>query len=118
MKLKILVVEDDNDARQALEVLLTGRGYQTAGASDGDAALDVAHAFEPDVLLCDWRLPGSHDGVDVARALQARAAVPVIFFTAHSVSELRTRTKGLRVHAYLSKPIDVGRLTAAIAALA
>ena len=117
MALRVLVVEDDPDAREALQVLLTNQGYDTAVAGDGRSALDTAAAFRPDVLLCDWRLPGTHDGVAVARALQGDLDVPVIFFTAHSVSELRTRTKDLRVLAYLPKPIDVGRLAGALSVL-
>ena len=73
--------------------------------------------FHPDVLICDWRLPGM-DGVAVAHAIQRMDMIPVIFVTAHSVPDLRHRTKDLRVHAYLPKPIDVGRLRTALLALA
>jgi DNA-binding response OmpR family regulator len=111
---KVLLVEDDDDAREALEVLLSNRGYETLAAEDGEAALETAATFLPDILLCDWWLPGPHDGVSVARKLQADHDIPVIFFTAHSVSELRTRTRDLNVLAYLPKPIDVMRLTAAL----
>jgi DNA-binding response OmpR family regulator len=114
---RILVVEDDRDAREALELFLSGSGYETATAGDGDAAIEAAASFRPDVLLCDWRLPGTRDGVSVARTLQAVREIPVIFFTAHSISKLRLITKGLRVLAYLPKPIDIDRLTAALTAL-
>jgi len=114
---RVLVVEDDPDAREALDLFLSTSGYETATAGDGDAAVETAAIFRPDVLLCDWRLQGLRDGVSVARALQTSRDVPVIFFTAHSISELRSITKGLRVLAYLPKPIDINRLTAALTAL-
>jgi two-component system CheB/CheR fusion protein len=113
---RVLLVEDDADARDALALLLASRGYELETASDGDTAISKASIFHPDVLICDWRLPGI-DGVDVARAIQSGSGIPVIFLTAHSLPDLRSRTKDLRVHAYLSKPIDVVRLQSALAAL-
>jgi sigma-B regulation protein RsbU (phosphoserine phosphatase) len=113
---RILVVEDDPDAREALETFLSNRGYETVVADTGDAAVEIAAAFRPDVLLCDWRLPGTRDGVSVARELQAEHDVPVVFFTAHSISELRTITRDLNVLAYLPKPIDILRLTTVLTA--
>ncbi len=118
MNTRVLVVEDDADARDALAVLLTSQGYELATAKDGDAAISKAATFHPDVLICDWRLPGTRDGVAVARSIQSHSGISVIFVTAHSVPELRSRTRDLRVHAYLAKPIDVGRLTKALASLA
>jgi CheY-like chemotaxis protein len=69
------------------------------------------------VLLCDWQLPGSHDGEAVAREVQADLDIPIIFVTANSTVDLRRRTRDLYVLAYLSKPVDVARLTAALAAV-
>jgi CheY-like chemotaxis protein len=117
MSQRVLVVEDDVDAREALELLLSHCGYETETAGDGESAIDKATEFHPDILLCDWKLEGSQDGVATTRAIQMTQKIPVIFFTAHSVSELRAQTRDLDVHAYLSKPIDVRRLTSALAAL-
>jgi CheY-like chemotaxis protein len=117
MSRKVLVVEDDTDARDALALLLSSRGYELETAKDGATALIKAATFRPDVLICDWLLAGDRDGVAVARTIQTDRDIPIIFVTAHSVPELRSRTKDLRVHAYLPKPIDVGRLTSALAAL-
>jgi len=117
MAQKVLLVEDDADARDALALLLSSQGYELETAADGDAAITKAIAFHPDVLICDWLLPGSHDGVEVARIIQGNSGVPVIFVTAHSLPDLRTKTQDLRVHAYLPKPIDVGRLKLALAGL-
>ena len=113
MSLKILLVEDDVDARDALALLLATDGHSLETAGDGDAAIAKAAAFRPDVLICDWFLPGTRDGVDTAKTIQA-GGVPVIFVTAHSLPDLRSRTQHLRVQAYLSKPIDVERLRGAL----
>ena len=117
MTQRVLVVEDDDDARDALALILASQGYELETAGDGYAAVAKARAFHPDVLICDWRLPGM-DGVAVAHAIQGMGMIPVIFVTAHSLPDLRHRTKDLRVHAYLPKPIDVGRLRNALLALA
>jgi DNA-binding response OmpR family regulator len=117
MSQRVLVVEDDDDARDALALILASQGYELETAGDGDAAIAKAQAFHPDVLICDWRLPGM-DGVSVARIIQDMEPIPVIFVTAHSVSDLRHRARDIRVHAYLPKPIDVGRLRNAMLTLA
>jgi CheY-like chemotaxis protein len=117
MSQKVLVVEDDDDARDALALILASQGYELETAGDGDDAIAKAQAFHPDVLICDWLLPGM-DGVSVARIIQNTDPIPVIFVTAHSVPDLRQRARDLRVHAYLPKPIDVGRLRTALLALA
>jgi CheY-like chemotaxis protein len=117
MSQRVLVVEDDDDARDALALILASQGYELETAGDGGAAIAIAQDFHPDVLICDWRLPGM-DGVSVARIIQGIEPIPVIFVTAHSVPDLRQRARDLRVHAYLPKPIDVGRLRNALLALA
>ena len=114
---RVLVVEDDDDARDALALILASQGYELETAGDGDAAIAKAQAFHPDVLICDWLLPGM-DGVSVARIIQRKQPIRVIFVTAHSLPDLRHRARDLRVHAYLPKPIDVGRLRTALLALA
>jgi two-component system CheB/CheR fusion protein len=116
MNERVLLVEDDADARDALALLLTSQGYVLETAADGNSAVSKASAFNPDVLICDWRLPGI-DGAEVARIIQTSSGVAVIFVTAHSLPDLRNRTKDLKVHAYLSKPVDVVRLRGALASL-
>src|SRR5690606_18973877 len=62
LMLKVLLVEDDPDARDALALLLAESGYDLATASDGLTAVTAAAEFCPDVVVCDWLLPGV-DGV-------------------------------------------------------
>jgi CheY-like chemotaxis protein len=116
--LKVLLVEDDADARDALALLLLDSGYELAIAGDGDTAVATAAEFNPDVIVCDWLLPGV-DGVTAARAIQSDQLhpAPVIFVTAHSIADLRSRTRDLNVRAYLSKPVDFMRLRNELAAL-
>jgi DNA-binding response OmpR family regulator len=117
MNLKILIVEDDDDAREALHELLSAQGFETMVAENGTEAIAIAAHFRPHVLLCDWQLPGRCDGADVAREVQENLDIPVIFFTGAPMTELRTKTADLRVLAYLPKPLDVDRLTAALSSV-
>jgi DNA-binding response OmpR family regulator len=113
---KVLLIEDDPDAADALALVLSSRGFELQTANDGEAGIEKAIEFRPDVLICDWLLPGI-DGIATARTIRAATGAAVIFVTAHSVAELRARTADLPVHAYLAKPIDGSRLTAALAEL-
>jgi CheY-like chemotaxis protein len=67
---RILVVEDDEDIREALSALLELRGYTVAQAADGAAALRVAEATKPDVVVLDIGLPVL-DGFAVAERLRS-----------------------------------------------
>jgi two-component system CheB/CheR fusion protein len=113
---RILLIEDDRDALDALALVLASRGFELATAADGETGVDRSRTFRPDVLICDWLLPGI-DGIEAARQIHAATGAAVIFVTAHSIADLRSKTAGFPVHAYLAKPIDGPRLTATLAEL-
>ncbi len=81
----ILVIEDENEVRELLDMLLTEEGYQTAAADDGAAALALLARgdFSPDVILTDYNLPNGMDGLAVAATIRERQhhKVPVIVLT-------------------------------------
>lgn len=66
---RVLIVEDDIDAGDMLCMLLRLKGHEVSVARSGQAALEVAPTFLPDVVLCDVGLPGM-DGYEVARRLR------------------------------------------------
>jgi DNA-binding response OmpR family regulator len=113
-KLRILIVEDDDDARVALERLLSRHGYTAVSASNADSALARAKEHNPDIAICDWMLPGDRDGVEVARAIQRQYRSAVIFVTAYPVAELHKRSLDIQVNAYLSKPLNPQQLLAEV----
>lgn len=84
MAVRILLIEDNDVFRTALEVLLTlGDDIEIAGSeSDGNAVVDRCREVEPDVVLVDYRLPGL-DGVQVTRLVRENApGVAVVALTA------------------------------------
>ncbi len=82
--LRILLVEDNDVFRQALELLLgLEAGLEVVGAvTNGNAVLDACAALDPDVVVMDFRLPGM-DGVEATMALHAvRPEIAVVCLTA------------------------------------
>lgn len=118
--IRILVVEDEPNAREAVQRFLQFRGHDVAIAATAEDALDRARQFPPDVLICDWKLAGDSDGVDVAARLQCASDIPVILVTAHRIEDLKrkARNAGLLVSAYRRKPLSLARLADAIEAMA
>jgi two-component system response regulator AlgR len=113
---KILVVDDEDLARQRLRRLLerVRPEAEVLEAADGNAALEAVVSAQPDVLLLDIRMPGL-DGVGVARALLDMDAAPaLVFCTAYDEYAL----DALRHHAiaYLLKPVRERELETALQA--
>jgi signal transduction histidine kinase/CheY-like chemotaxis protein len=111
---RLLIVEDNVDARETLRALLETLGHEVHEAGDGEAGVAAALALEPDVVLIDIGLPHI-DGYEVARRI--RAANPVlrlIALTGYGRDDdvLRARDSGFDEH--LLKPATLERLQAAI----
>src|SRR3546814_9228518 len=79
--LRVLVVDDEPLAVERLQLLLArSEGVTLVGtAADGEAALRIAEAVRPDLLLLDIAMPGM-DGIEVARELAASAIDPAVIF--------------------------------------
>jgi PAS domain S-box-containing protein len=117
--LKLLIVEDERDAREFLWHLLTERGAEVVSAADAAEALSIIERFHADVLISDIGLPGQ-DGYELIRQVRMgeRSRIPAIALTAQSRLEDRTRALLAGFQMYLAKPIDAAELTVTIASLA
>ena len=113
---RVLVVEDDEEIAQVLQRSLRMEGYEVRVAGDGEAALDAASTFHPDLVVLDLGLP-KLDGVEVARRLRAADDVPILMLTARDA--LDSRVEGLDAGAddYLVKPFERQELLARLRAL-
>lgn len=111
---RVLIVEDEKAVRDASETYLTSRGFDVRSASNESEALRKAEEFKPNVLVCDWNLGDQSSGTDVAREIQQRQGIPVIFITAHPLMKLRDATRDISVTRYLRKPFRLSTLTEAI----
>lgn len=115
---RVLVVEDEDAARTATRRYLQYRGHEVAAAATVDEGLAKAELLQPEVLICDWKLSGRRDGVDVARTLRERFFdLSVIFVTAYALADLRQRTGDLGGVSCLRKPISLDTLAALLDAV-
>jgi CheY-like chemotaxis protein len=83
-KQTVLVVEDNNNGRELLVMVIKGAGYDVVEASTGLEAVDRAHAFHPDLILMDIGLPGIN-GDEATKRIKADPStrnIPVIVNTA------------------------------------
>jgi Response regulators consisting of a CheY-like receiver domain and a winged-helix DNA-binding domain len=109
----VLIVEDDDEVRPMLDVMLTIEGYQTMVAANGQEALEQLAVRRPSLILLDIEMPVM-DGYEF-RAIQLQdprlAEIPVICLTAGERIDVIERQTGMPC---LSKPATVAALLAAI----
>jgi DNA-binding response OmpR family regulator len=110
---KILVVDDDALLRRSLTYQLEREGYNIVTAVDGQAALAVARANQPDLILLDIGLPDAN-GLDVARTLQHELAIPLIFLTGRNQETDIVVGLELGAEDYITKPFGMRELLARI----
>jgi PAS domain S-box-containing protein len=101
----ILIVEDEQIAAIDLKETLKSLGYRVIGiAPSGERAVEMVDTETPDLILMDIHLAGEMDGIDAARTILSRHAVPVIYVTAYSDPALLERAKETRPYGYIIKP--------------
>jgi len=120
--IKVLVVDDDLDAREVLAGILSLRGAEVFVAVSGSDAIPLLRRERPHVLLCDIGMP-DEDGYNVlqkVRALPAAegAAIPAAALTGHARPEDSLRALNAGFQAHVPKPVHPDGLTAVVARLA
>ena len=116
---KILLVEDNEMNRDMLSRRLLRKGFTVVLAVDGESGVAMAESEAPDLILLDMSLPVL-DGWEATRRLKAGARtrhIPVIALTAHAMSGDREKTMEAGCDDYDTKPVELPRLLAKIAAL-
>lgn len=115
-KPQLLVVDDDEDIRALLRLLLERAGYEVDDQADGRAALRAFHKGNHDLVLLDVTMPDL-DGWELLERIRDLSDVPVLMLTARDTESDRVR--GLRGGAddYVTKPFDREELVARVEAL-
>jgi len=109
---RVLIVEDNQDAQDALKCLLELWGHEVTVASDGASGVQCALAHQPEVALVDLGLPVV-DGYEVARQVRAAfgAATPLmIALTGYGAPEQRAQALSAGFDLHIVKPVDPDRL--------
>jgi CheY-like chemotaxis protein len=113
----ILVIEDQVKILENILETLELEGYQTQGASNGTAGVQLARAHHPDLIICDVMMPGM-DGYAVLMELQNNpetATIPFMFLTARADRDSQRQGMELGADDYLTKPFTRSELVAAVA---
>lgn len=110
---QILLVEDNQDAREATAMLLQHLGWQVAAAKTGAEAMDLLHSLQPAAVLLDINLPDT-DGYSLAIKLREAGLKDALFIalSGNQPDKLRAEQAGFDDH--LVKPLDLSALNSAL----
>ena len=116
MAIKILIVDDDPDIRDVLKLTLSEENYEILEAADGEEALKIIHANQPDLILLDYKIP-KVDGREVCRRIKKDLLLrhlPIIMVTGKG--DISDKVDGIDAGAddYVVKPFEPKELLAHI----
>ncbi|QEH31575.1 Autoinducer 2 sensor kinase/phosphatase LuxQ [Aquisphaera giovannonii] len=117
---KVLVVDDEPDARQLIHRVLADRGAEVARAASARDGLALVESFGPDVIVSDVGMP-EQNGYDFLRQVRARrspAELPAAALTAFARAEDRRQALLAGFQTHVAKPVDPAELVAVVASLA
>jgi signal transduction histidine kinase/CheY-like chemotaxis protein len=117
-RVRVLVVDDEPDAREVVATILASSGAVVRAVGSADAAVGALAEFAPDVLLSDIAMPGE-DGFALLRRVRSlpspHANVAAVAVTAFAADEDAARALAAGFFAHLPKPIEPARVLAAVA---
>ncbi len=120
-KIKILVIDDDQQLLREVRVHLEKLGYEVSTGEDGFTALKLTQTLSPDLIVLDINFPDSMesrnqslDGVEVLRRVRESSNVPVLMLSITTVSTIKVMALSMGADDYLSKPFDMQELSARI----
>lgn len=107
---KILVIDDESAIRNTLKEILEYENYEVVTAEDGQKGLDLIGKVEPDVILCDVKMPGI-DGMDLLDKVKVSwPDIPIIMITGHGTVEMAVEATKKGAYDFITKPPDLNRL--------
>ena len=108
---KVLVVDDEPDYPELLSIILTKEGFDVRTASVDEEARQVVESFVPDVLVVDWMLEGSEDGLHVSEAVRQRnPKLQTVLITGYPSLALENRVEQIPSVHFLTKPFTPSHL--------
>lgn len=119
---KVLVVDDEDGAREVAAIILTRAGAEIRSAANASAALQILETWRPDVLVADIGMPAV-DGYDFIRQVRARdpergGRIPAIALTAFARTQDRLRVLSSGYHMHVPKPVQPEELVTVVASVA
>ena len=107
---KLLIIDDERAIRNVLKDILSAEGYKIEEASDGEEGLQKLIKFNPDVVLCDIKMP-KIDGIEfLEKATATHPDTPIIMVSGHGNIDTAVEAVKKGAFDYISKPPDLNRL--------
>lgn len=107
---RVLIVEDNQDAGEAVQALLEMLGYDCRLATNAKTALEIVEVFKPSTMLLDLDLPDM-DGRELAGIMRQRYAATLIALSGHDLQAQEEELEAAGFDFYLQKPVDLARLS-------
>lgn len=114
-RLKILVIDDEEQIRRALKSILTAKKYETILAKGGEEGLDLAIEHNPDFIILDMNMPDIR-GLDVCRELRTWFTGPILILSVIGAEQDKIAALDTGADDYLTKPFSSGELLARVRA--
>ena len=113
-KYRVLVIEDDETAREQLARVIQKEGFEVVTAEDGQVGLKIFRKEKPEIVITDLRMPGV-DGLEVMRTVRKLSTnVPIILITAFGETDIAISALREGAMDYLKKPLDIDLLSLAL----
>ena len=119
MAKRILIVEDTEDNRRIMRIMLEGAGFEVLEATDGAAGIEAAVKHKPDLILMDIQLP-LIDGYEATRRIKAIPelnGIPIIAVTSYALSGDEVKAREAGCIGYVAKPFSPRQLLAQVRSL-
>ena len=100
----ILIVDDNEDIRNFVRLVLEPEGYRIIEAEEGNSALEKVESAEPDLIILDLSI-GQPDGMDVCRSIRRNSMVPIIILTSHDGEVDEAMCLALGADDFIVKPV-------------
>ena len=110
---KVLIVDDEPQARRVLRTALIPRGFEVLDAESGEKALESLRHEIPDVILLDLKMPGM-DGFETCRLIRDRSEVPIMIVSARNTEREKVQALESGADDYVTKPFGIEELVARI----
>jgi DNA-binding response OmpR family regulator len=109
-RVHILAVDDEQDIREILRILLESRGYAVACAANGDEAVSHMEQHpETDLVIMDIMMPGLN-GIEACAQIREHSSAPILFLTAKTLEDDKAQAYGAGGDDYLGKPFSQAEL--------
>jgi two-component system, OmpR family, KDP operon response regulator KdpE len=114
-RLRILLVDDEPQITRVLRTLLSAHGYDVRVSNDGEAALQIAEGWPPDLVITDLSMP-MMDGLELCRQFRKSSKSPIIVLSVKGQERTKVEAFDADADDYVTKPFGMNELLARVRA--